>query len=282
MKLLPKVKFWLPNDVHDFSFEISESRDDLIAKAKAAIEGSFDAFLSLGGDGTLHDIVSIATENSPAIGVLPCGRGNDFTRSLGYPNSLQAICEGFSHPTTRVIDLPTVNGVPFLSIAGVGFDGMVSQMTRDGRCKLGGTVCYIWYLLKALFRFHPIGLHIELEGQKIDGRFMLAAAANGQYYGGGMRFAPDAVLDDGLLDVILVREMPMWKLACKFPKVYTGKHIHEAEIQVEHARTITFTSEQDVEMFADGEFLAKLPVMVEIGLRKARVLVPENNETIKQ
>jgi YegS/Rv2252/BmrU family lipid kinase len=208
------------------------------------------------------------------LGIIPCGRGEDFSRNLRLPGCLHDVCAGYAEPVIREIDIPTVNGVPFHSIAGVGFDGLVSRLTRDGSCRLQGTICYILYLIKALFIFKPVDLRIELNGRVIEDRFMMAAAANAPCYGGGMRMAPDARLDDGLLDVVLIRKMAIPRLLMQFPKVYSGKHVSHKDVRVERTTCVTISSDQELEMFADGEFMGKLPVKVEVGSRKIRVLLP--------
>ena len=274
LRLLPKVKSWLPRGIHDFKFIMTESRLDLIDKTRAASVGNVDAILSLGGDGTAHDISQAMAADGPALGVLPCGRGNDFARNMGYPTGLRAICKGFARPSFKEIDLPTVNNIPFLSIAGVGFDSLVSRLTRDGRCRIGGTACYVWYLLKALFLFHPVDLQLDLDGKPEQGDYMMAAAANAPCYGGGMRMAPEARPDDGLLDVVLIDRMAIPGLLRRFPKVYAGKHVQLDQVRVTRARRITLTSGRELEIYADGEFMAKLPATIEVGTKRMKVIVP--------
>ncbi len=289
-KLLPLVRRWLPQLSHRFNFEMTTSCEDLVSRAGEAIRRKVDAILALGGDGTLHHIARLAGEDGPAIGVLPGGRGNDFARNHGYPGTLRAICEGFAKPVVKLVDLPTVNGVPFLSIAGTGFDSLVSRLTRDSRCRLGGTTCYIWNLLRALLLFRPVKLRIDIADRRIEGRFMMAAVANAPCYGGGMRLAPEATPDDSLLHVVLIHEMSKWGLLRRFPKVYAGRHVHEKGVEIVKTRMVTLSQGGEEtggvvrgkgrepagigELYADGEFVTRLPATLEIGSRRMRVLVP--------
>ncbi|MDP8206757.1 MAG: diacylglycerol kinase family lipid kinase [Candidatus Electryonea clarkiae] len=274
MKLLPSVKLWLAETPHSFEFKISGSREDIIRTTEDAVEKNYDAILAFGGDGTFHDIVSFAKEDGPAFGLIPGGRGNDFVRNLNYPKELKNICQGFGNPVFRKIDLPSVNGIPFLSIAGAGIDGEISREVRDGKCRMGGTICYIWYLLKTLVSYKAMQLEIELDGKRINEFAILAAVANGSYFGGGMQLVPEAKMDDGWLDLIILRNMSKLKIMRKFPMIYSGSHIPDVDIVLHRAKKISIKSDREAELYADGEPLTNLPATFEIGQIQLRVIVP--------
>ncbi|MBD3165607.1 hypothetical protein GF324_03345, partial [bacterium] len=200
LELLPKMREWTADHPHTYDYVITESRNHLIEEASAARNEAYDSVLAMGGDGTMHDVVSTARLDGPLYGMLPCGRGNDFPRNLGFPGSLRRAVQGMRNPGIETIDLPTINGKPFLSIAGVGFDSLIARKVRDSKCRFGGTLCYVIALFQVLTTFKPVELTFFIDGDTmLNGRYMLVVAANGKAYGGGMTIAPHADIGDGYL-----------------------------------------------------------------------------------
>lgn len=274
LKKLQRVKNWLPQDKHHFVFVRTESRTELMERAERVEKDGFDAVLAYGGDGTVHDLAAAIKGKDIAFGVLPCGRGNDFVRALGMGTSLKDYCRGLEHPRIREIYIPTVNGIPFLTVAGMGFDGLISRMTREGKCKLGGTICYLLNLLKAMFIFKPVPFRINTPDENIYRRCMMVSVANTAYYGGGMKIAPEADPTAKTLELIIIEAMPVLRLATQFGKVYAGSHISLKEVQLIRTDRLFIESEQQVDFFADGESLGVLPASFEIGSKKIRFLFP--------
>jgi diacylglycerol kinase (ATP) len=274
LRLLPKIKQWLSESPHYFSYVICKNPAEMRARMVAAPDQGIEGFLLVGGDGTVHEALQAIGETALPFGLLPCGRGNDFARNIGLSSGLS-----FKRcfPSTlhfKRIDLPNVNGVPFGSIACVGFDAAVNKLARDQKGFFKGKIGYAVCVLKALNDFRPFPIEIKIDHNSWQGRVMMVAIANGPFYGGGMKIAPGALMDDGQLDVYAIEEVPRWELLRQFPKVYRGLHTSHPKVVVRSGRKIRITSDEGREIFADGEHVGNLPCVATVGRKKVNVLVP--------
>ncbi|MBS3907551.1 MAG: diacylglycerol kinase family lipid kinase [Syntrophaceae bacterium] len=274
LRLLPSVKRWLSESIHDFLFTIPESPDEMRSEIVRVSAQGFDAVLLLGGDGTVHDALpAILSVNIP-FGYLPGGRGNDFARNTGFTTNLRKSCLIPSHPSFHQLDLPIINQTPFISTAYVGFDAEVSRLANDGKgCfdgKLGYTIC----VMRALRNFKPFEIEMTIDGRRFRERVMLITVANGAYYGGGMKIAPQAIMDDGVLDICIVKEISKLELLRQFPKVFNGTHATHPKIIMASGKKIKITSGESREIFSDGEYVGVLPVECTIGSQSLQVLFP--------
>jgi diacylglycerol kinase (ATP) len=180
------------------------------------------------------------------------------------------------------IDLPLVNGQPFGSIACIGFDALVNRLARDQKGYLGGTPGYVICVLKALRAFHSFDIGITIDDFFWQGRVMMIAVANGRFYGGGMKIAPGARMDDGLFEVCVIEEVSKRELIREFPKVFRGTHVRHPRCLIRSGKTVKIASPEEREVFADGEHVSNLPVLCTMGERKISVLLPERSMSVKK
>ncbi|MDI7258926.1 MAG: diacylglycerol kinase family lipid kinase [Thermodesulfobacteriota bacterium] len=274
LRLFPKIKRWLSESPHEFFFTIPKSPDEMRSEIVNASARGIDAILILGGDGTVHDILpAIATTNLP-FGFLPCGRGNDLVRNAGLLSNLKKSCHLPSDPSFSKFDLPTVNEAPFIGIAYLGFDAEVNKLANDGKGYFGGKLGYTICVLKTLKKFRPFEIEMTIDDHYLRERVMMVSVANGPYYGGGMKIAPQAAMNDGILDICIVKEISKWELLRQFPKVFNGTHISHPKIMMKSGRRIKIISDESREIFADGEYVGSLPAECTIGDQTVRILSP--------
>ncbi len=277
LRLFPKIKCWLAQSSHDFLYEVTNTPDEMRLKIREASTNKIDVILLAGGDGTVHQALPAIVETGLPLGYLPCGRGNDFARNIGLPTDLKRNCFFLSNPSFRQVDLPTIHPkTPFAAIAYVGFDSEVNRLANDHRGYFGGTLGYVICVLKTLKNFKPFEIEITIDGHFWTGRVMMVSIANAPFYGGGMKIAPQAIMDDGELDVCIVKEISKLELLRQFPKVFKGTHIPHPKIIMTSGRKIKIISDEQRDLFADGEHAGKLPVECTIGNRSIRVLAPSN------
>jgi diacylglycerol kinase (ATP) len=259
--------------------------------------GEADIVLIFGGDGTIHRHLGQLVKLGVPVLVVPAGSGNDFARALGLRRvraSLAAWQRFISgQNNVRTIDLGVVTplrhagGAPalhehqyFCSVAGVGLDGEVAQRANALPRWLRGHGGYALALAPTVFLFRAFPMKI-LTAEKAGGwearsdqPTLLAAFANTSTYGGGMKIAPHAKMDDGQLDVCVIGGVDPFKLACMFPTVYFGRHLTVREVgyfQTPRARVETGTP---LDVYADGEFVCRTPAEVGIAPRALKVVVP--------
>ncbi len=273
-RLLPKIKKWLSESPHEFFFSIPGSPKEIDSQIINATAQGMHAILLCGGDGTVHKALPAIAKTNIPFGLLPCGRGNDLARNIGLSAKLRKNCRLPSHPFFHKYDLPTINHIPFASIAYVGFDAEVNKLANDGKGYWGGKIGYIVCVLKALIKFRPFDIEITIDRQSWRERVMMVAMANGSYYGGGMKIAPEAMMDDGLLNVCIVKELSKWELLREFPKVFKGTHISNPNFIMKSGQTVKIVSDEDRAIYADGEYVGSLPAECVTGEQSIQIMFP--------
>ena len=241
---------------------------------EAARAGEVTATLS--GDGLVGCVVGVLRDvPGSVLAVLPGGRGNDLARVLGIPREPRAACAVIATGTERALDVGDVGGRSFIGIASLGFDSDANRIANEAPSRLGPFV-YAYGALRALAAWKPARFDLTLDGaapRSFTGYSV--AAANSKAYGGGMYLAPDAELDDGLLDVVVSEDLPKWRFLANLPKVFKGTHVHEPEVHVLRAREVRIEADRPFTVYADGDPIGETPVTVRAVPGAVRVLVPE-------
>jgi diacylglycerol kinase (ATP) len=267
-----------------------------------------DAVLLFGGDGTVHRHLPRLVQLQLPVLIVPCGSGNDFARALklgSRKDSLEAWRKfALQSDNVRSIDLGVITPIsrehpasegPFFSahgrsaphkhyfccVGGVGLDGEVARRANRLPRWLRGHGGYVLSLPSSLFRFAAFSMKLSLTTDEEPGRMLahrdgptvLAAFANTPVFGGGMRIAPRAQLDDGLLDLCLITEIDKFSLFCLFPTVYFGKHLGMKEVEYCQTSRLSIETEKPLDVYADGEYVCKTPIEVSVAPRTMRVIV---------
>jgi diacylglycerol kinase (ATP) len=253
-----------------------------------------DVVLLFGGDGTIHRHLGQLVKLGLPVLVVPAGSGNDFARALGLGrvrDSLAAwrrFCSG--RDNLRTIDLGSISplgayagGAPaphyLCSVAGLGLDGEVARRANALPRWVRGHGGYALTLVPTVFRFAAFPVKISTSDEDADWRTrsdrptILAAFANTSTYGGGMRIAPRARMDDGQLDVCVIGGVDPFKLACLFPTVYFGRHLGVREVDYFQARRVRVETEAPFDVYADGEYVCRTPVEVRVEPAALRVII---------
>jgi diacylglycerol kinase (ATP) len=256
-----------------------------------------DVILLFGGDGTIHRHLGQLVKLEVPVLVVPAGSGNDFACSLGLRrvrDSLAAwrkFCAG--EKNQRAIDLGNISSpdcaggtLPgtryFCCVAGVGLDGAVAERANRMPRWLRGHGGYGLSLAPAIFTFAPFPAKIQIRGGDHDDQWttrsdqptLIASIANTPLYGGGMKVAPRAQMDDGLLDVCVVGGMDPFRLFCMFPTVYAGRHLSIKEVEYFQAAAVRVETEDPMDVYADGEYVCRTPVEVSVQRGALKVIVP--------
>jgi len=259
---------------HRCEWEAPSGTEAMRARIHDARAEGFDGLLLAGGDGTLHAALpALCTEEIP-FGLIPAGRGNDFARALHQGGGSILEWDFRSGPRRREIDLPEVNGVPYCSVSCAGFDARVNRLALERRGRLPGSLGYAVCVFLALRDLEAFPVRVTLDGITREESVVMVTVANGSFYGGGMRIAPDAAVDDGLLDVCVVREIGRVELARQFPRVYRGTHLSHPRVWHATARQVEITADTPREIFADGEFVGRSPMRCGIARRLTTLWFP--------
>ena len=231
---------------------------DLAEQARRAAEDGIERLLVVGGDGTLHHAAQGLAGTATAAGVIPVGTGNDLARALGVPWGLEAAVRHALAAPVRRIDLIRAGDTVCVGYAGAGFDSDVTRRANQVRWGRGRWI-YPWAALRTLMSFEPLSARISWDGGSFEGRLMFVDATNLPSYGGGMRIAPDARIDDGLLDLLLVKEVSRLTFLSVFPKVYKGKHVGHPCLLLERTKRVEMEFERAVDLYGGGEAIRPVP-----------------------
>ena len=199
-------------------FLLSESTEDLARHARAAAAAGVERLLVAGGDGTLHHAIQGLAGSATALGILPLGSGNDLAGTLGVPEALDRALELGMHGAIERIDLVRAGGRYYGGVAGVGFDSEVNRYANERVKWIKGKLIYPYATLRWILPFRAPVLRVEHDAGTFEGPAMFAVLANSPRYGGGMFIAPTADLQDGLLDLVIVRKISKLQLLMVFPR----------------------------------------------------------------
>ena len=272
-KVLPEMEAALHREDLTFRSTATTGLDHAEELAReAAAEGEVAA--TLGGDG-LVGRVAHALRDSPdsLLAILPGGRGNDFARVLGIPNDPAGAAHVVAAGNERALDVGDVGGKTFVGIASCGFDSEANRIANEAPSRLGNLV-YAYGALRALVAWTPAAFDLELDGERLGYSGWSVVCANSSAYGGGMFVAPDAELDDGMLDVVITRRSTKRHFLRQLPKVFKGTHVEDPKVEVHRAREVTIAADRPFALYADGDPIADLPATVRAVPGAVRVLVP--------
>ena len=231
----------------------------------------------LSGDGIIGVVADVLRHFPGAVlGVLPGGRGNDLARVLGIPQDPIAACAVIARGVPRAMDLGEVGGQAFVGIASAGFDSEANRIANEAPAWLGNLV-YAYGALRALASWRPARFEIELDppGERLSFTAYTVGACNSKTYGGGMRAAPDAMLDDGLLEVVVLESIGKLAFLTKIlPKVFKGTHVELPSVHVFRAAEVEISADRPFTMYADGDPIGELPLRVRAVRGAVSVLVP--------
>ncbi len=231
--------------------------------------------VACGGDGLVRAMADEVAGHGGVLGIVPVGSGNDAARELGIaPGDIAAAVATLATGEPRAVDLGVAGGSRFCTAAVVGFAAAANA--RANRTLWGGhPAVYAVAVLRTLMSYRPRRYALELDGTRSDEAAWLIALANGRWLGGGMKIAPEAMPDDGLLDVVTIGPISRPDFLRTFPKVYDGSHLSHPAISVRRAARVAIDVDGDSSeraVFADGEPLAALPQSFTVAARSLRVI----------
>ena len=234
--------------------------------------------VACGGDGTIQEIANVLAEAGsnrgdacPVLGLAPAGRCNDFARAFGIPTDPEVIADVLLNGRTLPSDLGRVNGRYFCTVATAGVDAEVSSFVDTMRLPLRGTLAYLYGAIRVLIRYRPYEMRITGDFGAIEKPMLLASSANTSCYGGAIRIAPDADPADGQLDLCIVDRVGRLRAIALIPSLLAGRHGRCPAVHFLRTRRLTIESPRPLEIWADGERIARTPANIEVVAAAIRV-----------
>jgi YegS/Rv2252/BmrU family lipid kinase len=272
LKLLPRVEAALDARRAVFRVQRTKGLEHGVEQALRAIEAG-EVPVVMSGDGLVGAVGGAMAGADAPLGILPGGRGNDLARVLEIPDDpTAAVATLFSGHSQR-IDVGEANGKRFLGIVSVGFDSECSRRANEVKL-IRSNLVYVYSLFRTLWGWKPARFTIRVDDERTRFTGYSVSVANNSTFGGGMRIAPGAALDDGLFDVVAVGEVGKLRFLGNLPKVFKGTHVEEDEVRVFRAPHLELSASQPFPVYADGEHLTDLPASLRVLPRALSVLVP--------
>lgn len=233
---------------------------------------------SVGGDGTLNEVLNGIVHSKSSLGVIPSGTGNDFIKSICKDVNMKDILTRTIHGKEELLDLAKVNNRYFINISSVGFDAEVvyNTVALKKRPFVKESLAYVLGVLLTLVAFKSKKINIKIDQLEINTNITLIAVANGKYYGGGMMIAPKAIITDGILDICLIKKINKIKLLAFFPRLIKGTHEGIKEVSFYKGKTVYISSDEDIALNIDGEVLKVKEVLFEILHKGIQVVIPRD------
>jgi len=254
-----------------FEHDLTEAPGHAIELAREAAGKGYQQVVSVGGDGTINEVVNglyaAGSIGEVMLGIISTGTGGDYIRTIGLPRSYPEMCRCLVNSRRLTVDLGIVeymNGSDtvqrlFVNFAGLGFDAEIVRRTTQQFKSLGSTASYLMGLLTTLVFYRNREISLVIDGEVVDREVCTVVMNNGRYGGGGMLTAPDADLADGLLDVLIVGNLNKADLLWSLPRIYKGTHLTHPKVELNKAREIEIRAEEPLYLQADGELLGRAP-----------------------
>ena len=275
-RMIPVVEEELKNSQIGYDLFVSRQADHIEHLVENIPVGEYDGIVAMGGDGTNFQVVNAllakqGDKQLPALGIIPAGRGNSFARDLPLFSVADALA-ALSRATTRPVDVCrfTQNRSEnfFVNLMGVGFVTDVAQVAA--RVRWAGDFSYVIGVLYRTFglAFHEIRL--EIDGLTISGKNCFVEICNSKYTGGDMLMAPEAVIDDGLFDAVILSPLSRVALIAAFPKLLKGTHGDLASVRCVRGKSAAISTRPQKLLLPDGEIYGTTPTTVDVLPQRVR------------
>ena len=255
----------------DYSFIFTQGVGDATELAKVAVREGFNKIFAVGGDGTLNEVINGIELNQTTVGIIPTGSGNDLSKMIGIDGIADALAS-LRYQERRRIDLGRAGGRLFVNNLGVGFDACVAATKKKFEI-FRGNLGYLLSCLKVLCDFQAYEVEITADGHRFCDKIMSVSIGNGRFHGGCFKLTPEAVIDDGLLDVCIIKELNKMKSLFNIPKVIKGTHGCLKEVRSFKAKRIFLYSQRPLFVHLDGEVLLEPVKEIEIEILPASLEV---------
>lgn len=276
-KALRMIDKHLDREKFEFEIQKTEYHRHAIELTNQAVAEGCEAVIIAGGDGSINEVGATLAGTNVALGIIPAGSGNGLSRSLGISMNPKLAVENINNFNFRTIDTGLANGIPFMNMAGVGFDAAVADAFH--KQKMRGFIKYFLLGLKTLRDYKLQTYSIVADGREFDRRAHLISMANSPQYGNDALVAPKALVDDGMLDAVVVNPFPFYQYFLLFYRLFRGTLNESPHIKTFKFKEMKITQERPDVSHLDGDpFDLGQEVIIKINPMSLKVIVP-NEQT---
>lgn len=273
----------------DFKFEFTDEPGHCYNIVQHRIKKGYRNFICVGGDGTLNEIINATFSqkevptNEITVGLIPMGTGNDWKRYYNFPDEPKEAIEVISKRNVKRQDVGEIMNYNkgekklsyFINIAGLGFDSTVARATNAMKKRGNRSFsAYFISMIKCLIGYKHWDLKIQLNGKTLEGKFLSVSIGNGKYSGSGMLQTPNAVINDGLLDITLYNNVPKLKVAWNIKNLYNGKILNVSGVKSYRTHSLKIESPHEIFAEVDGEIIGDGPYEIRVIPNSLNVIIP--------
>lgn len=244
-------------DYNKYEYEViyTESRGHATELATEAVKNKIDIVAVAGGDGSVNEVAKGLVGSLTCLAIIPSGSGNGLARHLGYSINIKSTLEIINAFNCKQIDVCKINDEYFFSLVGIGFDAFTAKVFS--REETRGFLTYAWSAIKSLSAFDSFNFELIAKEKKISGKAFMINVCNSNQYGYNVKVAPNANLSDGLMDVIIVDDIPKWKVPFAVMQVFTQTHLMNRHFQSFKTDALTINVTNYAHLQIDGETMPK-------------------------
>ena len=269
------IEEYIAKYIEDFEIIYTHKSGDATRISKEAAKKNIDAVVVVGVDGTVNECLKGLVNTNTALGVIPCGSGNGFAYHIGMKRKIEQAIIQLKNTRIEQIDSCSANGAPFLNVSGIGFDAHIANLFSY--LKVRGFINYLKIILKEL-SYKPQKYMIKYKGIEREITAYMISFANASQYGNDARISPMANIQDGLIDFVIVKDFPKWRIPLFILKIVTGKVHLSKYVEIIRCKQMQINT-SNTQLHLDGEpYKASTPVKINVLPRSLKILIPNGEE----
>ncbi|PSB56560.1 diacylglycerol/lipid kinase family protein [Chamaesiphon polymorphus] len=251
---------------------------DATTKAQIAAQSGYNAVVAAGGDGTVNEVMNGLVGTETALGVLPLGTVNIWAREMGLSMDMLKAAESIAKSELTKIDVGMAGDRYFLLMAGIGFDAAVTATVRSDEKKILGAIAYVKQAVQIAWNFRGVRLKLRVDGKRIRGKILMVIIGNSQLYGGVVKFTAHATIDDGLLDVCVIKGRGMLSAPRRLISIFARHYNRDPRVQYYQAKEVEIRNKRGkhLPIQVDGDYLGATPMNFRVVPESLWIMVPPN------
>jgi len=265
------IEDFIANQISNYDIVYTKKAGDATEICKQAVSENIDAVIAVGGDGTVNECVRGLVNTSTALGVIPCGSGNGFAYHIGMERKIEKAITQLRNPTIDTIDSCSANGINFVNVSGIGFDAHIANLFSN--LKKRGFINYVKLILKELNYTAQI-YTINYDGIQRRVKAYMISFANASQYGNDAKISPSADIKDGLIDFVVVKNFPKWKIPYFLYRIAKGKVHLSKYVEIIKCEKMEINTDNTL-LHLDGEpYKTNNPIEIKILPKSLKILSP--------
>jgi len=266
------IEEYIAKYIEDFEIIYTQEAGHATRISKEAAKKNIDAVVAVGGDGTVNECLKGLVNTNTALGVIPCGSGNGFAYHIGMKHKIDQAIIQLKDTRVEEIDSCSANGTPFVNVSGIGFDAHISSLFAG--LKERGFMNYLKLIAKSMYSYKAQSYTLQYEGIERTVQAYMVSFANASQYGNNARISPMADVQDGLLDFVIVKAFPKWRIPFFLLKIARGKTHLSKYVEIIQSKHMKINANNTL-LHLDGEpYKAKNPIEIQLLPKSLKILMP--------